>query len=99
MGYFDAIVGSSFKRTADGRTAFYPWGVLGAGYVLTDEKTHRGIRALLRRYYVVSLPLIPAVGLLFGWSKAFLLLPLLIGFYVFAVRRHLRGLTRTGERL
>jgi hypothetical protein len=99
MNYFDAIAGSSFKKTKDGRWAFYPWGIFGAGYILSDEEKHLEARNFARRYYLVSLLLIVLVGLFLGWSRALFLSPFVIGVYVFVVRRQLHGLAKTQERL
>ena len=42
MGYFDALAEGVFKKNALGNTVFYPWGVLGSGFVVpTDEDRGR----------------------------------------------------------
>ncbi len=98
MGFFDALSQGSFKRTEDGGTAFYPWRTLGAGYVLRDEEQYCEIRRFLRGYNL-SLLVIILIGILLGWPKAFLPFLVLIGVYIFVVRRQLRGLAKTRERL
>ena len=99
MNYFDAIAGSLFKRTKDGRWAVYPWGIFGAGYILSDEEKHRDVRNFVRRWYLVSLLSMGLIGLFLGWPRVLFLGPFSIGVYVFVVRRQLHGLAKTREQL
>src|SRR2546422_1367082 len=99
MGYFDALTDSSFKRGQDGRLTFYPWGVLGTGYILVGDEKYRKVRDSVKRYYLVSLPLVVVLGIVFGWLYAFVALPLILGTYAVAVRRVVSGLETSSERL
>ena len=56
MGYFDALSQSSFKRTEDGHTAFYPGGTRGAGYILKDEEQYQKVRSFLQRTILSPCP-------------------------------------------
>ena len=70
MGYFDAITSGSFKTAPDGRQLFFPWGVIGHGYVIpTDAEYHR-LRRQTKIYTAVSLALIIAVAMMqhFLWT-------------------------------
>ena len=31
MSYFDGLVNAAFKKTEDGKVAYYPWGVMAKG--------------------------------------------------------------------
>jgi hypothetical protein len=42
MGYFDALTSNAFKTAPDGRKLFFPWGVLGRGYVLASGASTSG---------------------------------------------------------
>jgi uncharacterized membrane protein len=99
MGYFDALTDGSFKKTQNGRIAFYPWGALGTGYILPDEQTHLRVRGFVKRYLLVSLPAIVAIGLILGWLIAFFLLPAFMVAYLIRIRALLRGLAVTSDRL
>jgi hypothetical protein len=40
----DALTNSSFKTTKDGRRFFFPWGVLGRGYLIPNEQDFDRLR-------------------------------------------------------
>ena len=63
MGYFDALTSSAFKTTEDGRRLFFPWGVLGRGYVLSQSQYER-LQKQVRIYTIVALALIIAMSAL-----------------------------------
>lgn len=68
MGYFDGIVDASFKSTKEENLLFYPFGVLGKGYVLPDITKKQEIRNKLKVFYKVTfsvvIPLNPIILLL-----------------------------------
>lgn len=99
MGYFDGLSDAIFKTDAKGRSIFYPWGVLGKGYILSNEPRKQQIRRFIKFYYMVSLPSIIAVGILLGWIISVALLPIFFFWYFFATARLLRGLPVAGGRL
>ena len=76
MGYFDRLIGSAFSNSTDGKTVFYPYGILGSGYELS-EKNNRKIRVFLKRYVVVSLIVLIISFLFFRAYGLFLLVALL----------------------
>lgn len=41
MGFFKRLTDSSFKVNGQGNTLFYPWGILGRGYILPDIETEK----------------------------------------------------------
>ena len=47
MGYFDALTSSYFKTAADGRKLFFPWGVLGRGYLFDSDRDYERLRRQL----------------------------------------------------
>ena len=40
MSYLDALVNSLFKKSESGATLFYPWGIIGKGYVVSSASEH-----------------------------------------------------------
>lgn len=58
MGYFEGLADASFKTDVRGRHIFYPWGILGKGYVLPDPETYRAQRRFFIKMYMVVLPAI-----------------------------------------
>ena len=84
MAYFDGLTDGSFKTDNDGCHVYFPWGVMGKGYVLPNEEKKEEIRSFLKRYYQVGLILIIGTQIFVGWRlNLFVFLPiLLIVFYV-----------------
>jgi hypothetical protein len=83
LGYFEGLTSSSFKTTQDGRRLFFPWGVLGRGYVLASEEDYLRLRGQLKAYMVVTLLLIiftPNVS--HGYIITGAVTVLLVGFYL-----------------
>jgi hypothetical protein len=83
MGYFEGLTNASFKKDQEGKTIFFPWGVLGKGRILPDEPTETRVRAFLSRYYKVSLPTVIGVGVIVGWAWSFLLIPIFGAWFYF----------------
>jgi hypothetical protein len=99
MGYFDALTSSYFKTAADGRKLFYPWGVLGRGYVIATDQDQQRLVRQLKIYTIVSFVLIVGAGILQSYMGALVIGLALIVFYVFWARHLVRGLQPSGEGL
>ncbi len=89
MGYFDALAESSFKQT-DGSWCFYPYGVLGRGYVIPTEQEHLEIRSFVKRAAQTRVPLVVVAALFGGWLWGLLLLSVVAAWYVVKVGRIVR---------
>ena len=100
MGYFDGLTSTSFKTAQDGRKLFFPWGVLGHGYVLASEQDDARLRRQLKAYVMISLPLIILTGLLAGNLATLAMAGTLVGFHYVWMRWFvLPGLTPSDEKL
>lgn len=99
MGYFEGLTNGSFKKDKDGKTVFYPWGVLGRGRILPDEPTEVRIRAFVSRYYKVYLPMVISVGIIVGWAWSFLLVPILVAWFYFGSKSLVSGCPYSKEKL
>jgi hypothetical protein len=102
VSYFQALIEGSFKTAADGQRLFYPWGVLGKGYVLPDALTERRIRKLLKVYHMVSLLLVISVVTTVqfsGFYYVLALIPVLMLVYGVGALSLTRRLLTSGERL
>jgi hypothetical protein len=53
MGFFDATSASLFRKSADGRTLFRPFGKRGGTYLVSDERAEE-LRAWQRRFFIVA---------------------------------------------
>lgn len=99
MGYFDALTSSYFKTGQDGRRLFFPWGVLGRGYVIASEQDYERLRRQVKAYTVVSLVLIVGAVAFRGILEGLLVAGLLILFYLAWMGYLLRSMQPSDERL
>jgi len=99
MGYFDALTSSCFKTAQDGRRLFFPFGILGRGYVIASEQDYERLRSRLKVYTAVGLVLIIGSGALLGYAGSFAIALVLIAFYIVWLRYLLRGLQSSNESL
>jgi hypothetical protein len=73
VGYFDELATLKFKKDAEGRDLFYPFGILGKGSVLPDQET----AARFRRNAVTFAKLnMLFTASLVGWMTAGFQLPI-----------------------
>ena len=87
MGYFEGLTSSSFKTTQDGRRLFFPWGVLGGGYIITSEQDYQQLVGTL------------AVASFQGYIVSLFVMALSLTFYAFWMWHLLRRLEVSDERL
>jgi hypothetical protein len=99
MGYFDALTSGAFKTANDGRRLFFPWGVLGRGYIIPSEQDYERLRRQIKTYMIVTLVLIIGASALQTYLAAGVITALLIVFYLVWARFLLRGLQPSYERL
>ena len=99
MGYFDALTSSVFKTASDGRKLFFPWGVMGNGYVVVSEQDYQRLRRQCKAFNIVGVGLILATGILEGYLWGLVITALLVAFYIGWARYQLRGLQPSNESL
>ena len=51
MGYFDGLASAIIKKDKDGNAVYYPWGVLGKGYVLPSAERETEIKNMVILFY------------------------------------------------
>jgi hypothetical protein len=98
-GYFNALTSTYFKITDDGRKLFFPWGALGRGYGIPSDEQYRRLHRQIMIYQIVSLVAIIAAAAAQQFLGALVIGALSIAFYVAWVRRLVRSLPPSGERL
>ncbi len=54
MKFLDSFVNQSFQKDDDGNELFFPWGVLGKGYVLDSLEIKQKIQKFIRLYFGVT---------------------------------------------
>jgi len=101
MGYFKHLADSSFKTDDKGNILFYPWGILGRGYVLPDKKAEEKIRRFIRWYYIIGFTFLFIVGIVLRlWIIAsIILLPIAMLVWWVQSNIYIRGLKQTSEKL
>lgn len=57
MGYFDGLASGIIKKDKDNNPVYYPWGVLGKGYVLPDAERETTIKNMVILFYQLFLGL------------------------------------------
>lgn len=53
MGYFDGLASGIIKKDKDNSPVYYPWGVLGKGYVLPDAERETAIKNMVILFYQI----------------------------------------------
>ena len=51
MGYFDGLASGIIKKDKDNNPVYYPWGVLGKGYVLPNAERETEIKNMVILFY------------------------------------------------
>ena len=99
MGYFDALTSSYFKTAQDGRKLFFPWGVLGRGYIVDSEQAYERLRRQIKVFTLIGLVLIFGASALARYVAALVIAAVFIVFYVVWSPFLLRGLQQSNEKL
>jgi hypothetical protein len=99
VGYFDALAAASFKTAQDGRRLFFPWGVLGRGYVIESEQDSKRLEREIKIFMIVSLIVVVGLGSLGSYLQSFVIAALLMGLYAVRAWYLIRRLQRPDERL
>lgn len=99
MGYFDGLTDAAFKTDEQGRKVFYPWGVLGKGYVTRDEDHYQNLRSKIKWGYIISLPAIIIGQVAYGWQLAVLFAVVYTVWYLVMLKLWLSGLEISNEKI
>lgn len=97
MGYFDGLVDGLFKKDSQGRSLFYPWGILGYGFIVETEAQHIQIRSHIKKIYVATLPAIIIIQITFGIWLNLILLPAFYIWYYFTIKKISHNLEKATE--
>ena len=96
MGHFDIVADSSFKKTADGRVIFQPWGVYGLGYEVPTKEIYDEIRSFVSHFTLGGI-LLGILGVMFGWLSLLLVLSGICVAYRVRIRFLTRGLAEVEQ--
>ncbi len=101
MNYFESIADSYFKKTNEGKNVFYPWGVLGKGYIIPTEQKTIELRKSFKKGGIISLLFVYFtlyLGKAFGLPVAagFLILYTFVYYiYIQTITRHMEKTTES----
>ncbi|MBN1545705.1 MAG: hypothetical protein JW902_03505 [Syntrophaceae bacterium] len=98
MGYFDGLTDASFKTDEKGNTIFYPWGILGRGYILPEDKKD-SFRNGIKRFLQISLPLVILITVLKLWLLLLIVLPVFIIGYTIWIKKITKNLNSSSNKL
>lgn len=90
MSFLDRMTDSWFKTNNHGQVAFYPWGVLGKGYVLFGDEKETQVRRFARRHLLSGAGLVFLTIVTVGPAFGLLWLPFWTLFYWWCVNRLLQ---------
>lgn len=84
MGYFDGLASGIIKKDKNNNSVYYPWGILGKGYVLENEEKEQEIKKMVILFYQLFFAIFILFALLFKMLPIFIVgtLGLLIWFLV-----------------
>lgn len=97
--YTDLLTAGYIKTGADGRRIFYPWGLLGRGYIFPSNDAYERLNDLLKVFLVVTLAIILPIGARGYYVAATILLALSLVFYAVWISFEVRKLLRTDEKM
>ena len=98
-GYFNALVSGYFKPAADGRMLYFPWGIVGKGYVIPSQQKYDRLHRDLKIYQVGSLIVIVALAAM-GWLLGCIIATVvLVALYAIWALYQTRGLAPSDERI
>src|SRR5258705_4261642 len=99
MGYFDALVDGVFKKNDLGNIVFYPWDVLGSGFVVPTEQDRARIHAFCVRSHMVSITTVIGLQFFVPLWVIVATMPCYFVWWHYSVRRITANLPITKERL
>jgi hypothetical protein len=98
MGYFDALTASWFGTDASGRTLYFPWGVLGAGYITENDEQAARLRRFLKWEMMIALSSCSLVRSVSGDLPTLLFLLVYTIWRYFRFKVETKGLAKSTEK-
>lgn len=99
MSFLDSLSDPLFKKSHTGETIFYPWSVLGKGYVIKPESRVKSIRDTIKwvnfGVLIVSMTSLQVLS----WVYAAILIGVYYVFYVIWTGHVTKGMRVSGEPL
>lgn len=99
MGYFAGLTDSIFKKDKEGNTVFYPYGVLGPGYVIKSQARAKEVRSYVLGANVIGVGGVISAHVFSGTMAIMLFLFVFIVGYVFLAHELTKDLDKSAESL
>ena len=100
MGYFDNLTATSSKTDSSGRTVFFPWEIIGKGYILKNKQQEQELKQFIKIYHIISLVFVLITGpFLHLWLVAFAVVPFAAIIWLIKVKKIVAGLPVSREKL
>ncbi len=100
MRYLSEGISNQFQTDREGRRVFYPYGSLGAGYVLQCPEQEQGLKKQNMVFCVLAIIIVSLTQYYAGLAAVlFFAVPIIYLFYFLWVRFVTKGLDTSDERL
>jgi hypothetical protein len=93
------MIDASFKKSTDDQTLYFPWGVLGRGYIVPSTIEDAKIRKFLGVYYIASFIIIVGGIVLLGIIFTAILLIPILAWYAIRAKGFVKVLAVSSERM
>ncbi|MGN6670452.1 MAG: hypothetical protein ACTHJ4_02820 [Candidatus Nucleicultricaceae bacterium] len=98
LEYLDEIIGLLFLKSG-AKSIFFPWFILGPGYVVDSKDQVEQIYSFLRKFYVIALLGGLLVGLLLGPFILLLILILMGAWYYYQTNQFVSELKKSNDKI
>ncbi len=98
MGFLDGLIELGFKKDSEGNTLFYPWGILGSGYVIKSDEEMKRIRVLMKRCLFLVTPFIICIYVVNKVWFGLVLLIVVQAWLLYSVKKITKGLSKSTEK-
>ena len=100
MGYFDGLASGIIKKDVNNNSVYYPWGVLGKGFVLPDDKREAEIKSMVILFYQLFFAVFVLFFILFKHSLSFGLSTLgLLAWFLYKSKQLTKDCPKSQEKL
>ena len=93
--YFRILIDSSFRRNDGGKLVFYPYGILGKGYIVEDAGLAKQILRFFKIYCAGSFAVLIIACATVGTFGALVLAPVVVIIWVIKVHQWSRKMNPT----
>ncbi len=93
------MTNSLFKEDADGNIIFYPWGILGKGFIIENQSLEYKIRRFIFKYNMASVICILILSISLGWLFCLCIIPIFMTIWMVKVKYFIKMSKSTNIKL